>query len=324
MSAILSWVTETAIRRMKKNKSRPQLAEVLSVCSHIVPLAVEPHMVFLTCFLTFEAASEDEYGLIRSVCTIVANTSSCAGAEAFDVYKRAQVQLMQLTCVAPLQYLEGIVQALASVIQKVTFDEVIVASMLEKAVVLLQVYAQSHEADKLPSVFRSLALIGYLCYFFDFEKLKTLKFRSETDEPFSKQLFDICSALYVLFKENEEGRDRVLESISYIWLRYNYLLTECEDMLLQALRRCDSPPSIKRTLQMIHKLFQGNGSRTATMKARPLVNEAQIALLVPKLFDKLEQYARHRNDEVRYWSFTLIRLFSDKGFANHTKVWLRV
>lgn len=228
---------------------------------------------------------------------------------------------MQLTCVSPSTCLEAVIQALSTIIQKVTFDEVIVASILEKGVILLQVQAITPDKEKITSVYRSLALIGYLCYFFDFEKLRTLKFRSESEVQFSKQVLDVFKSLYGQYKDSEEMQDRILESISFLWHRYSFLLSECEDMLLHSLKRNNSPNAIKRTLQMINKLFAGSKCEAVSESEDQLKpSESQISLLIPKLFENFEYYAKHKNEDVRYWSVSIIKTLSDKGYANHAKV----
>jgi len=323
ITKIFTELVNVGMNILKQNKSEvPILLEVLAVFSSIVPESLESHLPYLLCYLNPDTASEDNPKITRSVCFIIEKTTIQPTNIDYDTYKKAQIQLMQLTCVTPLSCLELVVQALAGVIQRITFDEVIVASILEKAIILLQVQTEGIEKEKLPSVYRSLSLIGYLCYFFDFEKLKTLRFTSDSDIPFSQQLFTIFKDLYNKVKYNPTAQDKVLESISYLWLRYPNLLTESEDMVIAALNRNKKPDAIKRTLQMIYKMFQGGAKISVLPNQQQSTDNTgiQIAQLVPKLFDNLESFTKCEDEEVRFWAFMNIKLLADKGFANHTRL----
>jgi len=321
MKEVLRLAVDTLIQKLKNEEDKSYIAEAIAICSYTIPEYIETHSFLLSCFLIPEISTDEDIRTNKAICISISNSAHYANPQSFSSYKKIQVQLMQLSCISPLSSLEHIIQALSTIIQKITFEELLVASILEKAIILLQVQVLKLEKKKLPSIYRSLALIGYLCYYFDFEKLKTLKFQSESEESFSCQLFNLYKELYASLKDHEYGQDRVLESISYIWMRYNYLLAKSEDMLIDALNRNKEPEAIMQTLKMIHKLFQGNTSST-TEGIENEMSESHMALLIPKLFDKLEKYSRSKTDEIRYWSFNVIKVLADKGLTNHSKVFL--
>lgn len=228
-------------------------AKILEILCLVDPAITSAHINTLYLFLTPRSTATDESDLLSSLCILIQKSTSQMSGQFSQRIAKIENQLLNLVYTQGSGVLTNALAALCAIVRDVTHNEELLITLMKHCFVLISSQRRSKNISEnfYPSLYRGMLVLSLCAKYYDADIYSD--FQLEKGKKFEESCFDYFK--YFCRYQDEVLRERALECMSYLWVRFPNLLQKSETLINDAWKRAINPESKIRLLSMFQEFL---------------------------------------------------------------------